>query len=89
MYFVGDEEEVLDMIFVGKKKFKGKKGGKVIFDVLLDEDKDKEGDDQSEEDEMVVSFVGKKKLSKGFKKGGVKARFDLLEDEEDDGSNNG
>lgn len=45
MYFVGDEEEVLDMIFVGKKKFKGKKGGKVIFDVLLDEDKDKEGDD--------------------------------------------
>lgn len=83
---VEDEEDVPETSAAGKKKSKGKKGGgslfsKVSLDVLEDEDNDKEEDDQTEEDEPVVSFAGKKKPAKGSKKGGAKAGFDLLDDE--------
>ncbi|KAL9248186.1 hypothetical protein vseg_021538 [Gypsophila vaccaria] len=80
-----EEADISDMVFSGKKKSKGKKGGdnvirKVSFDVLGDEDG--EDDAQSEEDEPVVSFQGKKKSSKGQKKGGITTSFALLEEED-------
>ncbi|XP_074320960.1 uncharacterized protein LOC141657579 [Silene latifolia] len=76
-----NEADISELVFSGKKKSKGKKGGdnvisNVSFDVLGDDD-----DVQSEEDEPVVNFMGKKKSSKGPKKGGLKTSFALLEEE--------
>ncbi|KAK9715519.1 hypothetical protein RND81_06G170500 [Saponaria officinalis] len=82
-----EEADVSEIVFSGKKKSKGKKGGdnvirKVSFDVLGDED-----DVQSEEDEPIVSFQGKKKSSKGKKESAVTS-FALLEDEDNEEEEN-
>ncbi|KAM1759582.1 hypothetical protein ACFX11_002561 [Malus domestica] len=50
-------------------------------------DKSKEDDDSENEDELVISFTGKKKPSKGGKKGGnvfAAASFDALDDADEE-----
>ncbi|KAK7279842.1 hypothetical protein RJT34_24901 [Clitoria ternatea] len=80
-----DDEDVSEVVFAGKKKGKSKKGaGSSVFSAssfgLLDEEEGGDDDDEKsgltgevdgeDEDEPVVSFSGKKKASKGGKKGG-------------------
>uniref|UniRef100_A0A803L242 Eukaryotic translation initiation factor 5B n=1 Tax=Chenopodium quinoa TaxID=63459 RepID=A0A803L242_CHEQI len=94
---VEEDEEVPEVVFVGKKKSSKKGGGKVSFELLGNEDNDDQGKDESDdEDVSIVSFAGKKKSSKGSKKGGgkkkpskgkkggLKTSFAMLDDEEND-----
>ncbi|XP_074307887.1 uncharacterized protein LOC141642841 [Silene latifolia] len=81
-----EELDISESVFSGKKKSKGKSGGdnttkKVGFDILGFEGED---DVQSDEDEPVISFTGKKKSSTGSKKGGQKTSFALLEEQDDE-----
>ncbi|KAH9617876.1 hypothetical protein KSS87_003361 [Heliosperma pusillum] len=86
---VDDKVEELDIserVFSGKKKSKGKSGGdnmtrKVSFDILGDEGED---DVESDEDEPVISFTGKKKSSTDSNKGGSKTSFALLEEQDEE-----
>ncbi|KAL6567655.1 hypothetical protein OROGR_001323 [Orobanche gracilis] len=93
------EEDVPEVVFGGKKKGKSKKGGggRVFsassFGLLDDVDEvEKSGltgerDGEEEEDEPVVSFLGKKKPSKGSKKGRpslfTASAFDAFDDDND------
>ncbi|KAK7270437.1 hypothetical protein RIF29_23567 [Crotalaria pallida] len=95
-----NNDDVPEVVFAGKKKGKSKKGGggggsvfaASSFDLLGDEDGgggggDDDGGDKSEVDEPVVSFTGKKKPSKGAKKGGGSlfsaSAFDAIDDDND------
>ncbi|KAF6151472.1 hypothetical protein GIB67_016284 [Kingdonia uniflora] len=90
---VDDEEEhTPSIVFSGKKKSKSKKSGFSVagFDILEDEDKDVEGEnDVGEEgdDDPIVKFTGKKKSSKTSKKsnGAVSGSgFDALNEGDDE-----